>query len=223
VTQGLSWHWIFWVNVPIGLVAAALSMVRLAESHAPASQLDVPGVLLVSGSSMGIVWSLVRANDAGWRSAEVVATLGVGVLLMGSFLVWERRASAPRLPLRLFKIQTFAAASATAFLMVAPLFSAVFLASQYFQFALGYSPLGTGVRVIPWTATALVVAPLSGALSDRIGTRPLMAAGMLLRAWALAGSRSSRAPASRTSNLSLHWSSPGSAYRWRCRPRRRLC
>jgi EmrB/QacA subfamily drug resistance transporter len=115
VTQGLNWHWIFWVNVPIGLVAAALSRVRLVESHGPASRLDVPGVVLVSGGSVGIVWSLVRANDAGWGSAEVVATLGVGVLLMGGFLVWERRASAPMLPLRLFKIQTFTAASATAF------------------------------------------------------------------------------------------------------------
>ena len=181
VTEGLSWHWIFWVNVPIGLVAAAFSAVRLVESRGPASRLDVPGVALVSGGSVGIVWSLIRANDAGWVSPEVVAALGLGLLLMAGFLLWERRAPAPMLPLRLFKIQTFTAASATAFLMVAALFSAVFLVSQYFQFALRYSPWGTGVRVLPWTATALFVAPVAGALSDRIGTRPLMAAGMMLQ------------------------------------------
>ena len=182
VTEGLSWHWIFWVNVPIGLVAAVLSATRLAESHGPATRLDLPGVGLVSAGSIGIVWGLVRANDAGWGSPEVVAALGLGLVLMAGFLVWERRVSDPMLPLRLFRIPAFVAGSATAFLMTGALFSAVFLTSQYFQFALGFSPLGTGVRVLPWTATALVVAPLAGALSDRIGTRPLMVAGMLLQA-----------------------------------------
>jgi len=182
VTEGLSWHWIFWVNVPIGLVAAVLSATRLAESHGPATRLDLPGVGLVSAGAIGIVWGLVRANDAGWGSPEVVAALGLGLVLMAGFLVWERRVSDPMLPPRLFRIPAFVAGSATAFLMTGALFSAVFLTSQYFQLALGFSPLGTGVRVLPWTATALVVAPLAGALSDRIGTRPLMVAGMLLQA-----------------------------------------
>lgn len=181
VTEGLSWHWIFWVNVPIGLVAVVLSMVRLAETYGPATRIDMPGVALVSCGSVAIIWGLVRASDTGWGSAEVVAGLGLGLLLMAGFLAWERRVSEPMLPPRLFKIPTLTAAIATAFLMSAALFSAVFLTSQYFQFALGYSPLGTGIRVLPWTTTALLVAPLAGALSDRIGTRPLMVVGMLLQ------------------------------------------
>jgi len=181
VIEGLSWHWIFWVNVPIGLLAALLSAVRLAESRGPATRLDLPGVVLVSAGSSSFVWGLVRANDAGWTSLEVVAALGLGLALIAGFLAWERRVPAPMLPPRLFEIPTFVAASGTAFLMSGALFSAVFLASQYFQFGLGLSPLGTGVRFLPWTATPLVVAPLAGVLSDRIGTRPLMVAGMLLQ------------------------------------------
>jgi EmrB/QacA subfamily drug resistance transporter len=182
VTQGLSWHWIFWINVPIGLVATVFSAVRLAESHGTATRLDLPGVALVSGGSLGIVLGLVRATDAGWGSPDAIVALVLGVLLMVGVLLWEGRVSEPMLPLRLFAIRTVAAASTTAFLMAATLFSAVFLVSLYLQFALGYSPLGAGVRVLPWTATVLVVAPAAGALSDRIGTRPLMVAGMLIQA-----------------------------------------
>ena len=181
VTQGLSWHWIFWVNVPIGLVAALLSTVRLPESHGPSNRLDLVGLALVSGGSVGLVWGLIRAGDAGWTNSEVLAALVLGLVLMAAFVVWERRVSEPMLPPRLFKIPTFVAASSSAFLMTGSLTSAVFLVSLYFQFALGYSPLSTGVRVLPWTATPLVVAPLAGALSDRIGTRPLMVAGLLLQ------------------------------------------
>jgi EmrB/QacA subfamily drug resistance transporter len=181
VTEGLTWHWIFWINVPIGLVAAVLSVVKLVESHGPATRVDLPGVALVSGGSIGIIWGLVRASDTGLGRLEVVAALGLGLVLMLGFLVWERRVPDPMLPLRLFKSPTFSGASATALLMSAALFSAVFLASQYFQLARGYSPLGTGVRILPWTATPLLVAPLAGLLSDRIGTRPLMVAGLLLQ------------------------------------------
>jgi len=186
VTQGLNWHWIFWVNVPIGLVAIALSVVRIAESHGPATRLDLPAVGLVSGGAIGIVWGLVRANEVGWGSPEIVAALSLGLLLMVGFVVWEGRASEPMLPLRLFRLPAFAAANVTAFLMAGALFSAAFLVSQYFQFVLGYSPLGTGLRVLSWTATASLVAPAAGVLSDRIGRRPLMAAGMLLQGVGLA-------------------------------------
>ena len=181
VTQGLSWHWIFWVNVPIALVAALLSTVRLSESHGSASRLDLAGLALASGGSVCIIWGLVRANDAGWSSSEVVAALVLGVVLMSAFMLWERRVPEPMLPPHLFKIPTFVAGSASAFLMTGALTSAVFLTSLYFQFTLGYSPLATGVRVLPWTATPLVVAPLAGALSDRIGTRVLIVTGLLLQ------------------------------------------
>jgi EmrB/QacA subfamily drug resistance transporter len=181
ITQGLDWHWIFWVNVPIGLVASALSLVRLAKSSGPATRLDLPAVGLVSGGALGIVWGLVRAGDVGWGSAETIAALGLGLLLLLGFVAWERRAREPMLPLRLFQSRTFAAANATGFLMVAALFGAAFLVSQYFQIGLGVSPLGTGVRLLPWTATPMLVAPAAGIVSDRIGQRPVMVVGMLLQ------------------------------------------
>ncbi len=186
ITQGLDWHWIFWVNVPIGLVASALAFVRLTESHGPATRLDLPAVGLVSGGALGIVWGLVRAGDVGWGSAATIMALGLGLLLLLGFVAWERRAPEPMLPLRLFQSRTFAAANATGFLMVAALFGAAFLVSQYFQIGLGVSPLGTGVRLLPWTATPMLVAPAAGILSDRIGQRPVMVAGMFLQGIGLA-------------------------------------
>jgi EmrB/QacA subfamily drug resistance transporter len=186
ISQGLDWHWIFWVNVPIGLAAAVLSVMRLTESYGPATRLDLPAAGLVSGGAIGIVWGLVRASDVGWGSAETLAALGIGVLLLVGFVAWERRAEQPMLPLRLFRSRTFAAANATGFLMTAALTAAAFLASQYFQFALGFSPLDTGVRFLPWTGTPILVAPLAGLLSDRIGPRPVMVTGMLLQGVGLA-------------------------------------
>ena len=181
LTQGLSWHWIFWVNVPIGVVAAVLSTLKLPESRGPATALDLPAVGLVTGGAVGLVLGLVRGNELGWGSPEVVASLLVGTVLLIGFIVWEARAAAPMMPLRLFRSPTFVAANATGFLMTAALIPAAFLMSQYFQFVLGYSPLGTGLRFLPWTATPLVVAPIAGIVSDRIGRRPVMVAGMLLQ------------------------------------------
>lgn len=186
ITQGLDWHWIFWVNVPIGLVASVLAVLRLAESYGPATDLDLPAVGLVTGGAIGVVWGLVRAGSVGWGSTEVLASLGLGLLLLAGFVAWERRAPAPMLPLRLFRSRAFSAANATGFLMTAALTAAAFLVAQYFQLALGVSPLGTGVRLLPWTATPMLVAPIAGMLSDRIGRSPVMAAGMLLQGLGLA-------------------------------------
>src|SRR5262249_27400641 len=186
ITQGLDWHWIFWVNVPIGLVASVLCVMRLAESYGPTTRLDLPAVGLVSGGALGLVWGLVRSGDVGWGSAETIVTLGLGTLFLGGFVAWERRAPEPMLPLRLFRSRTFAAANATGFLMAGALFAAAFLVSQYFQLSLGFSPLDTGVRILPWTVTPILVAPAAGILSDRIGQRPVMVAGMLLQGVGLA-------------------------------------
>ena len=180
VTQGLDWHWIFWVNVPIGLVVSILSVVRLPESRGPATHLDLPAVGLVSGGAVSVVWGLVRAGELGWRSQEVVAALSLGSLLMAGFVAWERRSPHPMLPLRLFRNYAFTAASVTSFLMTGGLFAGAFLVSQYLQVALGSSPFDAGLRFLPMTATPLFVAPATGVLSDRVGRRPVMVVGMLL-------------------------------------------
>jgi EmrB/QacA subfamily drug resistance transporter len=182
VTEGLDWHWIFWVNVPIGVAACLLSMRVLPESYGTPARLDLPGVALISAGVVGEVWGLVRAGQAGWSSPEIVATLAAGAALLGGFFAWETRAPEPMLPLRLLRIRAFAAGNATAFLMSGAIFAAGFFVAQYFQFALGYSPLATGVRLLPWFATPMVVSPAAGALSDRIGRRPVIASGLFLQA-----------------------------------------
>jgi EmrB/QacA subfamily drug resistance transporter len=180
VVQGLDWHWIFWLNVPVGVAASLLARVRLDESHGPDTRLDLPAVMLVSSGAVAVIWALVRANTAGLTATLVL--LSAGIALIAGFLAWERRAVAPMLPLRLFRNGTFRAANATGFLMIAALFAAAFLTAQYFQLVLGTSPLGAGVRLLPWTAAPLLVAPAAGALADRIGPRPVLATGMLLQA-----------------------------------------
>jgi EmrB/QacA subfamily drug resistance transporter len=182
VTQGLDWHWIFWVNVPIGIVAIALSLLRLTETRGPATRLDLVAAALVGAGATGIVWGLIRAGEIGWTSSEVVATLAAGLGLVLGFIAWEARAAEPMLPLRLFRSRTFTASIVTSSLMAGSIFSGAFLVAQFFQIGLGYSPLESGLRVLPWTATPLFIAPIGGALSDRIGRRPLLVAGLLLQA-----------------------------------------
>jgi EmrB/QacA subfamily drug resistance transporter len=182
VTEGLDWHWIFWINVPIGVAVSLLALRLLPESYGPLARLDLPGVALVSAGVVALVWGLVRTGQAGWTSREVVTALAAGAALLASFFAWESRAPEPMLPLRLLRIRAFAAGNATAFLMTGATFGAGFLVAQYFQFGLGYSPLGTGVRLLPWLATPMLIAPVAGAVSDRIGRRPVIATGLLLQA-----------------------------------------
>ena len=184
--QGISWEWIFWINVPIGLIAIPLVLSRMRESHGPDSALDVPGLALVTGSALGLVWGLVRGNQAGWGSPEVVAALGAAALLAVAFVAWERRAREPMVPLALFRSRAFSAGNAAIFFLFAALFSAVFFYAQLLQIGLGYGPLEAGLRLIPWTATFLTVAPAAGALADRIGDRPLMVTGLALQAIGMA-------------------------------------
>ena len=181
VTEGLDWHWIFWINVPLGVAGTLLSLRLLPESYGAAARLDLPGVGLVTAGVVGVVWGLARTTQTGWASAEVITALAAGAAALAGFFAWEARAAEPMLPLRLLRIRTFAAGNATGFLMTGSTFSAAFLITQYFQFALGYSPLATGLRLLPWFGTPMLIAPAAGALSDRIGRRSVIATGLLLQ------------------------------------------
>jgi MFS family permease len=158
----------------------------MTESFGSDTNLDIRGLALVTGGALGLVWGLVRANQAGWGSPEVVASLLLGALLVAAFVAWELRASEPMLPMRFFRSRAFSAGNAAIFLTFASLFGAVFFYAQLLQTGLGYGPLGAGLRLMPWTATFMTVAPIAGALVDRIGERPFMVAGLTLQAVGLA-------------------------------------
>ena len=186
IVEGMSWQWIFWLNVPIGLLVVPLARLRLAESRGPASRLDLPGLALASSGLFSLVWGLIHGNGDGWTSPGIVAAFVAAAVLLVAFLAREARTGEPMLPLRFFRSRTFAAANAVSFLMSFGMFGSVFLLAQYFQIAQGYSPLGAGLRTLPWTAVPIFVAPLAGVLSDRIGSRPLLVAGMVLMTAGLA-------------------------------------
>lgn len=182
VTEGLAWRWIFWLNLPIGLLAILLVARRLEESRGPNNRLDLIGLLLVTASGLGIVWALVRGNTIGWGSAEVVGTLAAGIVLLAAFVSWELRARSPMLPMRFFGIRAFATANLANFCLFVSLYGTTFMLAQYLQTALGYGPLGAGLRLMPWTATLMVCAPIAGTLADRVGERTFMVAGLTLNA-----------------------------------------
>ncbi len=182
VTEGIAWQWIFWINVPIGAILVPLGYARIAESRGPRTRPDLAGLALVSAGLFGIVWGLVRSSSAGWASPEVVVTLAVGAVLTAAFVAWEARTAEPMVPLRLFADRTFSAANSAIFLLTAGLFSTVFFLARYLQVTLGVSPLGAGLRFLPWTLTLFVVAPAAGRLADRVGDRSLLGLGLALQA-----------------------------------------
>src|SRR6266581_7040657 len=181
VVSGISWHWIFWLNVPVGIALIPLAISRLSESFGARPQLDIVGLVLAGAGALGVTWGLVRANSVGWVSTEVVTTVLAGVMLIGAFIAWERRARNPMVQLALFRERTFASANAVSFFMYAALFGALFLMSQFFQTCLGYSPLGAGVRLLAWSLPPMFIAPIAGVLADRYGNRPSMALGLALQ------------------------------------------
>jgi EmrB/QacA subfamily drug resistance transporter len=185
IVSGVSWEWIFWLNVPIGLVLAPLAWRRLEESHGPDGGLDLPGLALVSSGLLGIVWGLVRGNAHGWTSIGIVAPIALGALLVAAFVAWELRAPSPMLPMHFFRNRTFALTNVASLLMFFGMFGSIFFLAQFFQTVQGYSPLQSGLRILPWTAVPMFVAPIAGALSDRIGGQRLMAAGLALQAGGL--------------------------------------
>jgi EmrB/QacA subfamily drug resistance transporter len=185
VVDGFSWQWIFWLNVPIGLALVPTALALLRDSKGPNSRLDVPGVGLASAGLLGVVFGIVRSQALGWTSATVLGSIGVGVALLAAFAAWESRTATPVLPMRFFRNRAFAATNGVSLAMFFGAFGSIFLLAQFFQVAQGYSPLEAGIRTLPWTAMPIFVAPVAGLLSDRIGSRPLMAAGLALQASAL--------------------------------------
>jgi EmrB/QacA subfamily drug resistance transporter len=186
IAQGAAWQWIFWLNVPIGLAAMPLVLRRIPESYGPRARLDLGGLALVTGAALGIVWGLVRGNQAGWGSVEVVGTLAAGAVLAAGFVAWELRAREPMLPMGFFRSRAFSAGNASVFLLLASLFGAAFFLAQFLQTSLGDGPLDTGLRLMPWTATLFIVAPIAGSLVNRVGERPLIVGGLLLQAIGMA-------------------------------------
>lgn len=182
ITERLAWEWIFWINVPIGVVAIPLVLSRITETYGPDTSLDGRGLVLATGAAFGLVWGLVRGNEAGWASVEVVTSMAVGLVLAAGFVGWERRAPEPMLPMTFFASRAFSSGIAAAFLLSAALYSSVFFFAQFLQIALGHDALGAGLRLVPWTATLLVIAPIAGKLADRIGEGPLLAGGLLMNA-----------------------------------------
>jgi EmrB/QacA subfamily drug resistance transporter len=178
IVDGISWQWIFWLNVPVGIVLVPLALRKLDESYGGATGLDLKGLALASTGLFGVVWGVVRSQELGWTSGEVVFALAAGVVGLSLFLLWEATTSAPMLPLRMFRDRTFATASGATFLMYVGFFGAVFLITQYWQFAHGYSPLGAGIRILPWTLLPMFVGPIAGALAARYGERPLLITGL---------------------------------------------
>ena len=182
ITASWGWRWIFWINLPVGLVLVGLVLTRLRESFGPKAALDIAGLLLVATAALALVWSLVRGNSAGWSSAEVLGALLIGVAAGLAFVAWELRAAAPMLPIRLFAAPPLAAGLAASVLFYAAMYGVLFLLPQMLQTGLGFGPAGAGLRLLPWTSTLFVTAPIAGAVVGRFGERRLVVAGVLLQA-----------------------------------------
>ncbi len=182
VVEGASWQWIFWLNVPIGIALLPVARARLTESRGPATSLDLPGVVLASLGLLGIVFGLVRGNDHGWTSATVLLPMVIGALLVAGFVAWELRTREPMLPMHLFRSRGFTVTNLASLLMFFGMFGSIFLLAQFLQVVQHLSPLQAGLRTLPWTGMPVLIAPVAGALSDRIGGRWLLATGLALQA-----------------------------------------
>ena len=221
ICQTLGWRWVFWINLPIGMVAIALTFARLRESFGPRAALDIPGLTTVAGAALAIMWGLLRGNISGWTSGEVLGAFVAGVLFAAMFVIRELRADAPMVPMRLFGGPAFSAGVAASFLFYAAMYGVLFLLPQFLQTVLEFGPLDAGLRLLPWTATLFVTAPVAGALVNRFGERSLVATGLLMQAIGLGWIATIAAPGVGYSALVAPLVLAGTGvYPWRCRPRK---
>jgi EmrB/QacA subfamily drug resistance transporter len=185
VVEGWNWQAIFWINVPVGLIALPLALIALPNSRGARVRIDVLGVLLAGLGVLAVVYGIVRGNDAGWDSLEIVGSLTIGALLLIGFVLWELRAPAPLLPLRLFRDRSFTVANIVGLAFSFGMFGSVFILIQFLQVVQGASPLQAGLQTMPWTLAPMFIAPLAGFLAPRVGTRALMVTGLTMQTIAL--------------------------------------
>jgi EmrB/QacA subfamily drug resistance transporter len=187
LTSGIGWEWIFFVNIPIGILALAVTLTKVRESRDPqARRVDWLGLLTFSGGLFLLVFGLTQANDAGWGSTEIVGCLGGGALLLAAFYVVERLQARPMLDLALLRVPAFAGVSLVTFAVAASMFAMFLYLTLYIQNELGYDPLQAGLRFLPISLISFVVAPLSGRLTVRVPVRFLLSGGLALVAVGLA-------------------------------------
>jgi EmrB/QacA subfamily drug resistance transporter len=182
IAGGLAWQWIFWINIPIGLVIIPLALVRMPESFGPVARIDLRGLVLVTAAALALISGLMRVNSGGWESPKVVVMLVAGIMLAVTFVAWELRARDPMVPMRLFRSRAFTSGVVASFLFYASMYAVAFFLPQFLQVGQGYGPLGAGLRMLPWSATLFVIAPIGGALVNRVGERALVAVGVFLQA-----------------------------------------
>jgi EmrB/QacA subfamily drug resistance transporter len=181
IIQDISWQWIFWINVPVGVITMVLCMVKMGESYGPRPQLDLPGLVLIAAGLFCLTWAPVRAPSVGWGSGEVIGMLIAGAVILSGFFAWQRRAQFPMLPLHYFRRRAFSTANGVAFFLSFSLIGSLFMIAQMFQVGLGYNALQTGLRMLVWTAMPMLVAPLAGGLSDKLGNKPFLLFGLILQ------------------------------------------
>lgn len=182
ITQDLSWPWIFWLNVPIGILVMLLSATRLRETFGPQAGIDLPGLIGVCCGVLGLVWALMRGNPAGWTSVETMSSLALGVCCLVLFVAWELRAPAPMISMHLFRSRIFAAGNIAMFLLNATVMGTLFFMAQFQVTVLGQTPLGAGLRMLPWGIALAVVAPKAAALARRLGDAGAVGLGFILQA-----------------------------------------
>ena len=188
VVEGVSWQAIFWLNVPVAVVAGPLLWFAVSESFGRRQRIDVRGTLMLGGAVFLGIWGIVHGNDDGWASARVLVPLVAAALLVPAYVAHARsvtRRDFAVLPLRLFASRGFSVANVIGLSFTIGMFGAVFLLAQNLQIVMGYSPLEAGLRTLPWTAAPMVVAPIAGALASRTGLRALLVTGLVLQAGAL--------------------------------------
>lgn len=186
VVEGISWQAMFWINVPVALVAVPLVLRSLPEQRGRAQRLDLIGLVLAAAGVLGIVWGVVHGNEDGWTSAGVLGPIVGGAVALALFLAHEARTPHALVPLPLFRSRSFSVANISGFAFSLGAFGAVFLLAQYLQVVQGYSPLEAGLRTLPWTAAPMVVAPIAGMLAPRVGVRVLLTGGLVAQAAGLA-------------------------------------